>query len=58
MRIFVILLLSCMAFGCFIGIAVIKNIRADYLIPDTTITIHNGIPDTTITIKTLPFWLK
>ena len=45
-----------------LGSLVINNAvyewRANYIKPDTTITIHNGKSDTVIVKKQLPAWLK
>lgn len=34
------------------------KVKAEYLKPDTTITIKNGRPDTVIVKKSQPWWLK
>lgn len=47
----------------FVGMFILFNTAIDqakkqYLKPDTTISIHNGIPDTVIVKKQIPWWAK
>jgi hypothetical protein len=42
----------------YLGNNILQSYKRNYVQPDTTIVIRNGVPDTTITIKQLPAWLK